>query len=302
MPPWAVAGVGWVGYVKIVMRAFLLFSFLLVTTSSSVLAQTVRDELTHQVSNMSYYIPLAEEWLTLHDGEYKSPGPQLDCCYLSLEQVAYGDLNGDDLTDAAVILVWAEGNGVAYHVVAVLAGPGTERRARATYLDHAIGLDSLWVDPGGVHVTMTRHLYDDPTCCPSLHLTNSYVLDEDQTLVELDPDPREEEAIGILKQLFVLSWQFEKEAGSTVGFTEDWATQNYYEYTGGYRRADEPPSRFEYEPRTDISIEIDSTTEDLIIAAHHACSVWSYVATGYKEFERIRFEGAAPDRRCEEHQ
>jgi len=301
MFPWTVAGVSWVGYVEIEMRTLLLVPLLLSMTATWLLGQTVEDERLQTLRNLTYLVPPTEDlWLTLKDGEHQGHTPTgLAYKDLWLEQVAFGDLNDDGRQDAAIILEYATVMKVFTSLVVVSDVGGDARNVAGTTLSNRNGMnvavDSLWLESGIVHVEMTRHTEDDANCCPSLHLTNGYVLDEIQSLVELDPDPYEEQVIQILKRLFGFAGRYFEERGSFNGFTERWASNNEYTFDAGRYT-------IEYPPVEEVSVEVDSGTEEITITAHHACSVWSYVATGYKEFERIGYEGTAPDWRCEEHQ
>jgi len=99
-----------------------------------------------------------------------------------------------------VILVWTGGGTGTFYNVAAVVDVDSEAWHVATLPlsarrgDRAI-VHSLWVDSDTIYVNVTRHTEDDANCCPSLHVRNRYVLDENLTLVEIDPDSFEEEAV-----------------------------------------------------------------------------------------------------------
>jgi len=120
------------------------------------------------------------EWVeggrvTLSDGEYRDSGARLR---VSLAQVhALGDLNGDALGDAAVVLVSDPGGSGTFFDLAVLVDrEGQPVNIASISLGDRVKLQSLQIENGRVDVRMVIHGPDDPMCCPTLQVLASYEL------------------------------------------------------------------------------------------------------------------------------
>lgn len=96
---------------------------------------------------------------------------------VQLERYARGDLNGDGVDDAAVILVTDPGgSGIFRDVVAVLNRDGMPAPAASALLGDRIKLLSLDIVDGEIVVGMYRHGPEDPMCCPTQQVTRTYAL------------------------------------------------------------------------------------------------------------------------------
>lgn len=84
------------------------------------------------------------------------------------DDIAYGDLNGDDLPDAAVILaVNYGGTGVFVWVVAVLNQNGKAEQAAAFLIDDRPVIEQLSIENGRILLEALVHGPADPGCCPN---------------------------------------------------------------------------------------------------------------------------------------
>ena len=148
MCSWAVASVGGADYVEFLMRVFLLFSFLLVTTSTSVLAQADTDDLLHRLRNMMHmHRDGADDFVILRDGEFIKDCGEEGVYGVWLEQVAFGDIDGDGKRDVAMILVWhGAGSGTFHNSAAVLDVDGKARHVRPAPLSARRDGDPVVVD------------------------------------------------------------------------------------------------------------------------------------------------------------
>ncbi|MBI3739109.1 MAG: hypothetical protein HY258_08705, partial [Chloroflexi bacterium] len=82
------------------------------------------------------------------------------------EPMAFGDLNGDGIGDAAVLL--AEnygGTGVFVSVVAVLNQNGQPMQAAAEMIDDRPQINSLRIQNGQIYLDAVIHGPNDPGCC-----------------------------------------------------------------------------------------------------------------------------------------
>ena len=133
------------------------------------------------------------EWVSgglaqLIDGEYtqtydEEPASQLIITLTDF--VAFGDLDGNGIDDAAVILVTTGGgSGAFYDLAAVLNEQGQPRHVDTASLGDRVVIQALSVESGEIMVPMVAHGEDDPLCCPTMQVTRRYELDE-RRLVEL---------------------------------------------------------------------------------------------------------------------
>ncbi|HXG30087.1 MAG TPA: hypothetical protein VNK81_00445 [Thermodesulfobacteriota bacterium] len=99
------------------------------------------------------------------------------------DAVGFGDLNGDGVGDAAVVLVTSAGGSVFYDLAVVINEGGTPKNVASTFLGDRIKIDSVSVEAQRVIVNVITHDADDPTCCPTLKIAKVYHL-ENGTLVE----------------------------------------------------------------------------------------------------------------------
>jgi len=97
------------------------------------------------------------------------------------EPIAIGDLNGDQVDDAAVILISNPGTtGIYYDLAAVVNVEGIPYNIATEPLGESIRLKSLSMTAGVIKVEMVTHGPRDPLCCPTLPATRSYRLQGNQ--------------------------------------------------------------------------------------------------------------------------
>jgi hypothetical protein len=125
----------------------------------------------------------------LTDGEYQeeiAPGSASKLVILMMpDKYAFGDLNGDGVDDAAVILATSGGgSGTFISLEAVINEAGTPKDVASTPLGDRTQISSVVIDDGKITVDMVTHGPNDPMCCPSLKATKTFTLQND-ALVEL---------------------------------------------------------------------------------------------------------------------
>jgi hypothetical protein len=97
------------------------------------------------------------------------------------EPVAIGDLNGDRVDDAAVILISHPGTtGTYYDLAAVVNVEGVPYNIATEPLGESIRLKSLTMTEAVIKIEMVIHGPGDPLCCPTLPVTWSYRLQGNQ--------------------------------------------------------------------------------------------------------------------------
>jgi hypothetical protein len=117
----------------------------------------------------------------LAGGEYRSGGdpasPEYANVRLEAQLIAFGDLNGDNLADAAALL--AEnygGSGVFVSVLAAVSKDGRATQAGAVLIDDRPDITSLEIRDGRIELGGRIHGSQDPACCAALPVTESFSL------------------------------------------------------------------------------------------------------------------------------
>lgn len=115
--------------------------------------------------------------IQLAGGTYHDSAAGLD---VRLIATAIGDLDGDDRNDAAVVLASTTGGtGTFIDLYALL-----EKRDRAltrgpASLGDRVKVDSIRVYNRAVHLHLLTHAPEDPLCCPTRHVVETFVLHAD---------------------------------------------------------------------------------------------------------------------------
>lgn len=131
------------------------------------------------------YVGIYPQPIELNDGQYEGEafveGGASRPTVTFIEPYAMGDLNGDGVEDAAVLLVEnSGGSGSFVYLAAVLNRNGTPQNAGTTLLGDRTQVEELTVESGQIRVKALTHGPDDPMCCPSQESEESYVLEGDQ--------------------------------------------------------------------------------------------------------------------------
>jgi heat shock protein HslJ len=118
----------------------------------------------------------------LAGGEYReqaAPGSATETVVMLTDQVAVGELNGQPA--AAVILVTDPGgSGTFYDLAIVIEQDGQLVNVATTSLGDRVQINSLSIEDGQVVVDMVTHGQDDPMCCPTKQVSQTYALEGDQ--------------------------------------------------------------------------------------------------------------------------
>ena len=97
---------------------------------------------------------------------------------------AFGDLNGDRVDDAIIILSeWYGGTGIDVYVAAFTNWAGIPLHKASVLIDDRAIIQSIRVENGSIIVKALVHGVNDPGCCPSQQVTRIFRL-VDQSLVE----------------------------------------------------------------------------------------------------------------------
>jgi hypothetical protein len=130
-----------------------------------------------QLKNYTYLAPQYNRVASLKDGTFET-GSGADIFSASLlSQVAFGDINGDGVEDAAVLLSEnGGGTGVFVSLIAMLNENGAPMEAANAFIDDRPLIDSLTISDGKIILSATIHKLTDPMVNPTLKVSETYVL------------------------------------------------------------------------------------------------------------------------------
>ncbi|MDX9864210.1 MAG: META domain-containing protein [Anaerolineaceae bacterium] len=128
------------------------------------------------------YQGIYEEAVPLTDGVYEgepvTEGSALrPLVTLIPEIVAFGDLNGDGVEDAVVVLTEnSGGSGSFVYLAAVVNDMGVLKNIATLLLGDRVFPSQITIADQQIVVEMLTHSDSDPLCCPSLEVRNTYAL------------------------------------------------------------------------------------------------------------------------------
>ena len=146
------------------------------TTPSLDPAYTIPAPLTlEMLKNTEYQAQNGMRLVKMVDGKYEI-GSGADYMSVSmLDKVAFGDLNSDSSQDAAIILVENYGGSGAFeYLVPVFNNSGAPLPSSGFFLGDRVVVNSLNIADGRIILDMLVQAPNDPLCCPSQPMTQSY--------------------------------------------------------------------------------------------------------------------------------
>jgi len=118
--------------------------------------------------------------ITLENGSFSNGSDPAAVDYMSVvmgDLVAFGDLNYDGLSDAAVILaINTGGTGVFTYIASVLDISGTPSNVASIFIDDRPIIDSLSISNGEILADLVIHGATDPGCCPGFQTQQGFRL------------------------------------------------------------------------------------------------------------------------------
>ena len=113
-----------------------------------------------------------------YEGEPFQEGGTSRPMVIFIEPTAFGDLDGDGVDDAAVLVVETSGGSGAFIYLAAMLNQDGEPYNQATLLlGDRVQVKALKIDAGEIQIEMLTHGPDDPLCCPSQETSASYTLE-----------------------------------------------------------------------------------------------------------------------------
>ncbi len=137
------------------------------TTAAAV--PTVASLTASRLKNGTYKLPQLGETVTLVNGKFDRETSGTDIVHAALlDPIAFGDLNGDGVEDAAILLSEnGGGTGTWISVVAVLNQGGTPMQSANHLIDDRAQIRGMTVQNGRIVVDAIIHGVQDPMCCPN---------------------------------------------------------------------------------------------------------------------------------------
>ncbi|MCX6065311.1 MAG: hypothetical protein NT121_06105 [Chloroflexi bacterium] len=137
-----------------------------------------------QLKNAEYKLPFYGHTVKLVDGKYEQ-GSGADYMFAQLlDQVAFGDLNGDGLGDAAILLAEnGGGSGVFVSVIAILNQNGQPVQGPAAPVDDRPKINKIAIENGEIFLDAIIHGINEPMCCPATPSTRNYRLLENELVL-----------------------------------------------------------------------------------------------------------------------
>jgi len=180
---------------------------------------TVSADLTlDQVKNAQYTIKPGDRTLTfkLVNGTYQSGTDTTAPDYYQVtmsDKVAFGDLNGDGVADAAVTIgINMGGSGVFEYVVAFVSNNGQPVQAGYYFVDDRAKLDALTIKDEKIVADAVVHGPNDPMCCPTIPVEATLQLPFDGSLNLLRISQSSKTPTGDVREITIKS----PEQGTTV--------------------------------------------------------------------------------------
>ena len=128
--------------------------------------------------------------ITLVDGQAEeeiAPGSASKLVVTLIEPTAFGDLNGDGVDDAAVLLASnSGGSGTFIDLHAVLNENGEPVDAASAFLGDRVQVNSLVIEDGEIIVDMITQGPNDAMCCPTQQETRTYQLVDGELVATSD--------------------------------------------------------------------------------------------------------------------
>ena len=133
------------------------------------------------LSNFSYWLTDFNTTAAFQDGVLieqvdTQPG-ELHLRGRMIDPIASGDLNGDSLADAVVILaVNSGGSGTFFYLVVLLNNHGAPVQTASTWIGDRQAVKNLQIKDGQIVLDFLTQGPNDGLCCPSQHHLRSYQL------------------------------------------------------------------------------------------------------------------------------
>jgi heat shock protein HslJ len=139
-------------------------------------------ELTAVLRNMTYNIDVTQSGTaSLTDGEYReqaAPGSATETVVSLTDFESYGTLSNGEQAAAVLLTADPGGSGTFFYLSIVVEGDGEPVNTATILLGDRVQVNSLDIADGNIVVDMITHGPDDPMCCPTQHVVQTYELQD----------------------------------------------------------------------------------------------------------------------------
>jgi uncharacterized membrane protein len=145
-------------------------------------------ELTFEQLRDATYTGVLEKPVTLGEGRYEgepftSDSASRPVVTLVPDTVAMGDLDGDGIDEAVVVLAHnAGGSGVFMYLAVVRSNGGDPDNAATIRLGDRVRVSAVDIEDGRVTADLVEHAPEDPMCCPTRQVRREWLFKDDQLL------------------------------------------------------------------------------------------------------------------------
>jgi hypothetical protein len=148
------------------------------------------------LKNSVFFAPESQQAIQLTDGKFEGAGDNGAIVVEMLPQVAIGDLNDDNVDDAALLLAETMGGtGVFVSLIIITSDGEGYLQAGEVFIDDRPKIDSVTIEDGSVFFEGSIHRFDDILAQPTLAIQRTYqVLEGTVTLTRqsrINPDGTE---------------------------------------------------------------------------------------------------------------
>jgi hypothetical protein len=172
---------------QIIEIAAILIAAALLLVACGSTAQTATEAFAVEtLQNAEYQTQWTPEGVVrLENGEYRAPaapGSASEIVVALTEHVATGELNGEPAA-AAILYSSGGGSGTFYELHAMVERDGLAHDVSWTQLGDRVEINSLAIKENEIVVDMVTQGPDDPMCCPTQQVVQTYAL-EGESLVQ----------------------------------------------------------------------------------------------------------------------
>ncbi|HWC74353.1 MAG TPA: alpha/beta hydrolase, partial [Gemmatimonadales bacterium] len=127
------------------------------------------------ILNAQYRLPSSKSIVRVRDGNWSQASANSRQALTIVDMNARGDLNGDGVPDAVVLLVYSSGgSGVFNYLAAVLNDHGAAKHVSSTALGDRVKVQAIDLVNGRAIADLTVQGDHDPACCPTVRSTRAF--------------------------------------------------------------------------------------------------------------------------------
>ena len=175
------------------------------SSAGQALTENVLNNATYQIDELGTF--------QLDNGKferrYGEGSTQID--KVSLEKFTFGDLDGDGLSDAAVILTRQSGGSATFRYLVAMHNAGsTPRQQASVLLGDRVQISALSIAAGQVGLETVTTGPSDPACCPSHRLKQAYSLRDGKWAQSVDKPVNSDAVTGSNANITGIVWKLER--------------------------------------------------------------------------------------------